>query len=968
MPGSRVAARRGSEHEHNGLQVGRQCGKTARIVQRDQGWEANIMSNERPDSDGEHAGHRRDQHDDVTSLSTEFDAGAEADDAEDELKMPGYQVLRQLGSGGMGTVFLARQVEPVDRQVAIKLIQRRIRNPAAEVHFLIERQALAQMQHPAIAQIFEAGTNPDGFPYFAMEYVPGEPLLAFCNSHQLDIDARLKLFIKICQGVSHAHQKGIVHRDLKPSNILVSLVDGVPQPKIIDFGIAVAETSASDRRHLGSIGTPVYMSPELFDNSASIDTRADIYSLGVILCELLCDQRPYPGSLFKATETSHIRQKLNDQSPASASELLRRAGSDAERIAHARSTSPGRLVRKLGGDLDAIACKCIAPRREDRYASAVELADDIANHLQRRPVRAMGDGRGYRFGRFVARNAWAVAATSLIILALATGMTFALIGMSQARTQQQIAEARTQDLERMVTFQQSMLGDLDPRQLGEGFVERLRRQYAQSFDYAADPATVEAGMEAFEIAVGRINPTDLAQDLMDEFMLGRAVENIQQEFADQPGLQAELYQTVRDVYDNAGMIESSLPLARRIVELRLEALGPDATATLHARQNYFRLLSHNGDFDAAREQLDEIMARMDAGDPEQLDLRHDTWDSLANLLVNTGRDEDALASALVNLERAEAELGPYHAKTVRALNTIGYVHALSGNFEPALDYFRKSADRARENFQPSDLSYYSARLNVGAALSALGRDEEALAASREVFDILSAEFGRRNVSTLRVMNNMALTLMDLERFDEAGSLLRETLTLGRDTWGVNNPITLGVQQSLGGLYMQTGEPAEALPLYESTRQWRERLLGPEHPDTLAALQNVARAQLALDQPALALAAAERAYEVQRSTLETGDADLLASIRLIAEIHQQAGDQGAEIVWRRRLIDALDASDEFAAPENVQSGLRLLTLLRGFDSGEETRPVLEVLEKQLAQGGDELDELRAEYRRLTHQSS
>ncbi|MBL37665.1 MAG: hypothetical protein CMP07_04575 [Xanthomonadales bacterium] len=921
------------------------------------------MSKDKPDSDKPSESGPGDEHDDVTDLSTEFDAGHETDDAEDELKMPGYQVLRQLGSGGMGTVFLARQIEPVDRQVAIKLIQRRIRNPAGEVHFLIERQALAQMQHPAIAQIFEAGTNPDGFPYFAMEYVPGEPLLAFCNSHQLDIKARLKLFIKICQGVSHAHQKGIVHRDLKPSNILVSLVDGVPQPKIIDFGIAVAETSASDRRHLGSVGTPVYMSPELFDNSTSIDTRADIYSLGVILCELLCDQRPYPGSLFKATETSLIRHKLNEQPPASASELLRRAAGDAERIAGQRSTSPGRLARRLAGDLDAIALQCIASRREDRYASAVELADDVANHLQRRPVRAMGDGRGYRFGRFVARNAWVVAATSLIMLALATGLTFALIGMNEARTQQQIAEARTQDLERMVTFQQSMLGDLDPRRLGEGFVERLRRQYAQSFDYAADPETVEAGIEAFEIAVGRINPTDLAQDLMDEFMLGRAVENIQQDFADQPRLQAELYQTVRDVYDNAGMIESSLPLAERIVELRLEALGPDATATLHARQNYFRLLSHNGDFDAARVQLDEIMARMDPDDPEQLDLRHDTWDSLANLLVNTGRNEEALASALVNLERAEAELGPYHAKTVRALNTIGYVHALSGDFEPALEYFRKSADRARENFRPSDQPYYSARLNVGAALSAMGRDEEALEASREVFEILSTEFGRRNVSTLRVMNNMALTLMDLERFDEAGSLLRETLMLGRDTWGVSNPITLGVQQSLGGLYMEIDEPAEALPLYESTLQWRERLLGPEHPDTLASLDNVARGHLALDQPARALETAQRAYEAQRATLATGDADLLSSIRLIADIHRQAGERADEVAWRQRLLEQLDGSEAFAEADNVESNIRLLQLAIAGGFRQDIATLRSVIDNQLARGGDDLERAAVQYRAL-----
>jgi len=925
-------------------------------------WETNLMGNDKSDADNPRD--RRDTDEDATSLLTEFDARPAVEDDEDELKLPGYQVLRQLGSGGMGLVFLARQIEPVDRQVAIKLIRRRIRNPAGEVHFLVERQALAQMQHPAIAQIFEAGTNPDGFPYFAMEYVPGEAVLEFCNNHKLDIRARLRLFIDICHGVSHAHQKGIVHRDLKPSNILVSLVDGTPRPKIIDFGIAVAETSASERRHQLSVGTPVYMSPELFDDTASFDTRADIYSLGVILCELLCDRRPYPGRLFKSTETSLILQTLNEQSPASASALLAQAGNDAGRIASERNTSLGKLARSLRGDLDAIALKCIAAQREDRYASAVELADDIANHLERKPVRAMGQGRGYRLNRFVARNAWGVAAASVIILALTAGMTLALMGMNQARTQQRIAEARTQDLERMVTFQQSMLGDLDPRRLGEGFVERLRRQYAQSFDIAADDETVEAGIEAFEIAVGQINPTDLAQDLMDEFMLQRAVENIQQDFADQPRLQAELFQTVRDVYDNAGMIESSLPLARRIVELRREALGPNATATLHARQNYFRLLSHSGEFDAARRQLDEIMARMDAEDPEQLALRHDTWDSLANLLVNTGENDKALESALGNLERAEAELGLYHASTVRALNTIGYVHALSGNFEPALDYFQQSADRARENFEPSDLAYYSARLNVGAALSALGRDEEALEANREVFEILSTEFGRRNASTLRVMNNMALTLMDLERFDEAGVLLRETLVLGRETWGVNNPITLGVQRSLGGLYMLTDKPAEALPLYETTRQWRERMRGPEHPETLSAMQDVAGARLALGQPEQARVLAERAYAMQRTVLASGDADLLSSMRLIAEIHESAANQEEEIVWRQRLLEALpDDSGEFTDAENVGSNIRLLELAMSSEGIHDIAKMRGLIESQLRQGGEALETAGMQYRKL-----
>jgi len=929
------------------------------------------MNNDRFSRDNPDGRDGQDRDADATSLMTEVDhAGGVRDEHGDaELKLPGYQVLRRLGSGGMGMVFLARQLEPVDRQVAIKLIQHRIRNPASEVHFLVERQALAQMQHPAIAQIFEAGTNPDGFPYFAMEYVPGQPLLEFCNQHRLDVPARLRLFIKICHGVSHAHQKGIVHRDLKPSNILVSMVDGVPQPKIIDFGIAVAETSARDRRHQGSAGTPVYMSPELFDDSIGIDTRADIYSLGIILCEVLCDQRPYPGSLFRRTETRQILQALSQRTPAAPSALVREAGADAKPSAQQRGTTPGRLARALNGDLDAITLKAIAAKREHRYASALELAMDIGDHLQRKPVRAMGDGRGYRFGRFVARHALAVSAAALVVIALAAGLALALTGMQQARTQQAIAEARSQELARMVTFQQSMLGDLDPRRLGEAFVERLRNQYAQSFDYAASDETVQAGIAAFETAVGRINPTDLAQDLMDEFMLRRAVENIQQDFTDQPRLQAELYQTVRDVYDNAGMIESALPLAERIVDLRIEALGPDATATLHARQQYFRLLSHSGDFETARAQLDEILARLDAEDPGQLDLRHDARDSLANLLANTGDSQRGLEIALENLARAEAELGPHHANTVRALNTIGYVHALSGNLEPALEYFQQSADRAREHFEPSEEPYYSARLNVGAALGALGRYEEALETEREVSQILSERYGRRNASTLRVLNNMALTLTDLERFDEATALLREILELGRETWGVNSPITLGIQQSLGGLYMRTDQAERALPLYHSTLEWRERMLGDEHPDTLSAIENTARAQMELGRHQRALALARRAWETRQASRVERDGtgagpEALANIRLLAEISEQAGNPVDEIRWRRRLLQVLeDDSEAFTAAENVESNIRLLELTIANGQALDIANLRAAIETQLAQGG-ELETLAARYRELT----
>ncbi|MFU8877584.1 MAG: protein kinase domain-containing protein, partial [Wenzhouxiangellaceae bacterium] len=762
-------------------------------------------------------------------------------------KLPGYRVVGKLGSGGMGQVFLARQVEPVERDVAIKLIGSRIRTPENEVRFLVERQALAQMQHPAIAQIFDAGTNADGYPYFAMEYVPGKPLLQFCDENRLDLTTRLRIFIELCRGVAHAHQKGIVHRDLKPANILVSWVDDTPRPKIIDFGIASTQAAPNQRRHQSSAGTPVYMAPELFDEQTGIDIRADVYSLGVILCELLCGQRPWPTSLFRTTETEALRQALIARPPSPPSALVSGDESAAGHAARERRLSPAKLAGRLRGELDAIVLRAMHPDPERRYPNALELAEEIQRHLGRRPVEAVQGGRGYQLACFVRRNALAVAAVTGIMLALVAGILMAVTGLQEARKQQAIAETRSQELERVVGFQQSMLGDLEPRQLGEGFVDRLRRQYAASLEGSADPETIRAGIEAFETAVGRINPTDLAQDLLDEFMMQRAVDSIEQDFADQPHLQAELYSTVRDIYDSAGMFERSLPLAERVVELREQALGPAALATLVARQRQYRLLVRAGRLDEAQIQLDRIFEHMDPADPQQLDLKHDALDSRANLLVNLGRNEQALALALENLALAESELGPNHANTARALNTVGYVHALGNRLEPALDYFRQSLERARGHFEPTEDAYYSPLMNVGAALSALGRSEESLEYQREAYEILATAHGRRNVSTLRVMNNIAGTLGDLERYDEAEALLNETLSLSREAWGAGASLTLGIQQSLGDVYLKTGQAGQALALFEDIAQRRERTLGEAHPGTLGAMDRMVQALEALGQ-------------------------------------------------------------------------------------------------------------------------
>ncbi|HSH28146.1 MAG TPA: tetratricopeptide repeat protein, partial [Wenzhouxiangella sp.] len=587
-------------------------------------------------------------------------------------------------------------------------------------------------------------------------------------------------------------------------------------------------------------------------------------------------------------------------------------------------------------------------------------------YLDRQPVHAVDGGRLYFARRFVQRNALAVTAACLVAISLTAGLTLAIRGMTEALEQQQIAETRSAELKRMVDFQQTMLGDLQPRELGQSFVERLRKQHAQSFDHDANEDTVAAGIEAFDLAVSRINPTDLAQDLLDEFMMQRAIDSIESDFADEPKLQADLYETVRDIYVDAGMIERSLPLAERVVDLRLNALGLDATATLQARQRLYRLLGRLARYEAAQAELDEIMPRLDPDNPDQLRLRHTIHDSVANHLANIGQFDDAVAKARDNIGLAERELGRHHAFTVRAINTLGYVHARSGNIEEALEHFRASADRARGHFEPHDDAYYSARLNVGAALGALGRIEEAYEIEREVYEILADHYGRRHDSTLRVMNNMALSLMDLERFDEATAMMQDILRYTREAWGPHSPITLSSMHNLANLYLRTDRPHEALKEIEPVITWRERLLGKNHGDVISARFLGTDAALAAQQGNQAMAFLRPVLTERLETLEPDDPELLETLRLAADIHRQAGDVRMEITRRQQVAEQIGSSDGSPGPDNISSALRLLELYRSSGQTDRMEALTDDIERWLEAGGEELDELRERYGRTVEE--
>ena len=343
-----------------------------------------------------------------------------------------YKILEKIGEGGMGVVYVAEQERPLRRRVALKLIKLGMDTKQVLARFESERQALALMDHPAVAKVFDAGTTPDGRPYFAMEYVQGVPLTEYCDRHKLTTRARLELFRKVCDGVQHAHQKAIIHRDLKPSNVLVAIQDEKPMPKIIDFGVAKATaqrlTEQTVYTELGAlIGTPEYMSPEQAEMTGqNIDTRTDVYSLGVMLYEMLVGALPFEPKELRSAGFDEIRRKIREDDPPRPSTRVSSLGERSTITAKNRQTDPSRLQSQLRGDLDWITMKALEKDRTRRYGSPAELASDLGRHLGDEPVLASPPSTVYRARKFVRRHRVGVAVTAagvLVLLAFAVTMT-----------------------------------------------------------------------------------------------------------------------------------------------------------------------------------------------------------------------------------------------------------------------------------------------------------------------------------------------------------------------------------------------------------------------------------------------------------------------------------------------------------------------------------------------------------------
>jgi serine/threonine protein kinase/WD40 repeat protein len=431
-----------------------------------------------------------------------------------------YKLLEQIGEGGFGVVFMAEQQQPVRRKVALKVLKPGMDTRQVVARFEAERQALALMEHPNIAHVFDGGETPSGRPYFVMELVRGVPITQFCDSNHLPIRARLELFISVCQAVQHAHQKGIIHRDLKPSNVLVTLNDNVPTVKVIDFGIAKATGQQLTDKTLFTqfaqmMGTPMYMSPEQAQMSGlDVDTRTDIYAVGVLLYELLSGTTPFPEERLRTAALEELRRIIREEEPARPSARLSTLGQAAATISANRQTDPQRLSQLVKGELDWIVMKCLEKDRNRRYDTAGTLAQDIERYLRDEPVQACPPSAAYRFRKFARRHRTALATGTLVagILVVATPLSVWLAvraidaeGLAAKRLQTETEARRTADVER-----DSAKRRLFDARLAQARAGRLSRQPGQRFDSLA--ALREAAQLARELDLG----AEALRELRDE--------------------------------------------------------------------------------------------------------------------------------------------------------------------------------------------------------------------------------------------------------------------------------------------------------------------------------------------------------------------------------------------------------------------------------------------------------------------
>lgn len=856
------------------------------------------------------------------------ESSADPEPADGTPSIPGFVIERTLGEGGMGRVYLARQTRPVERTVAIKMIAQLADRKIAH-RFAAEQRALARLNHPAIAQLYDAGTTPDGQPYVVMEYVDGMPLTDYCDRERLSIEDRLRLFVAVCRGIEHAHRRQLLHRDLKPSNLLVTEADGTPVPKIIDFGIARALDVPLDDGDLATgtriVGTPHYMSPEALDPQSGpkdLDTRTDVYSLGVVLYELLTGARPF------ASQTGHIAsllRRITEDDPPRPSTRVQGHDEDTLRdVASARSREGRELVRRLDGDLDWIAVKALARDREERYGSAAALADDIERSLRHEPVTARPPSLPDRLVKLVRRHRLAAALVTVTLVATVASAVLSSLALVRA-----------------VRAERQALGEAAATREALGFLVDL-------FD-AARPEE------------------NLGRDLSPRELVALGADRI--EGQDLPPLQrARLLHTLADVQMRLGDYASGRELATEALAIRdqrLEEGHPDVLASLDLLGNLER---HADRLEAAEPLLErQVEVAERKGDPEAL---ANALNSLGNLRWRQERLDEAeeLHGRALELRRALfASDASVASELAASLNNLGVLHWSQARYADAEPYLREAEQLYEATLGPEHPRVADALGNLGIVLYKLGRLEEDEALQRRALAIRERVLGADHPDTSAALNNLAIVLVHLGRPEDAEAAHRRALEIRRRALGPEHHETLQTLTNLGLLLWRQGRLAEAESLHRQVLAARSGALGEDDPATARARVNVALPVRDAGRIQEAETLLRRALADLRSKLGENHRSValaLFHLGVAAELDGRHGE--AEVLLRQALAirEAATTPEPLVVAETLHRLAGVLASRGDLDQATELyRRALDLRRESLPAGHEDIEETAAELARL-----
>jgi serine/threonine protein kinase/tetratricopeptide (TPR) repeat protein len=796
-----------------------------------------------------------------------------------------YVLLEQIGEGGMGTVWLAVQSQPVKRQVALKLIKAGMDSKAVMARFETERQALAVMDHPHIAKVFDGGLTETGRPFFVMEYVTGAPITTHCLATSASVTERLNLFVQVCSAVQHAHQKGIIHRDLKPSNILVAPFGDENVPKVIDFGLAKAIHQSLTDETVNTapetiLGTPSYMSPEQAQvNNPDVDTRSDIYSLGVVLYELLTGTTPLEKWRLKQVSWDEIKRLIREEDPPRPSNRL--SSTNAPLSSTDRQTDRTHLTKLVRGELDWIVMRALEKDRTRRYQTANDFAMDIQRYLTGEPILAAPASTFYRLSKFTRKHkTWlTVAATiGLGLVSSAAISTWQAVRATKAEVSARRAIQHAKLAERLASA--SAEGERQAKleaeaKRSEAEAQRKRAEVEREIASAVNDflqnkllaqtdttiqanALLQAGIASSE---AKLNPS--IRELLDRAAKELVPDMIEQNFPNKPLVQAELLAVVGGTYRGIGEFPMAIDHLKRADSLIRRHRGPEHPDTITITAALARAHLDAANFDLAVPLFQETLKLRKATlGPEHPSTLID-MNNLASAYQAAGRLDLTVPLMEETVQLEQTLLDPEHPNTLLGMNNLAAAYLQAGKIDLALPLFEQTLTLRKATLGPEHPDTLCSMLNLASAYRRAGSLNLALPLFEETLKYQNEKIGAEHPETLITRNNLADAYMAAGNPDLALPLMEETLERTKARLGAEHPIVLHGINNLASGYWTLQKLDKSVPLFESVVALMQKKLGPDHFDTLVATANLGVNYKDAGQVSKALPLLEQAHQASQ---------------------------------------------------------------------------------------------------------